>query len=287
MRSSTAGTAGAPGYRTALALAVLVLALGLCGPGWAQVSPIDIDIRVGSGEGPRDVSLTLQILLLFTLLSVAPGLLIMTTAFTRIVIVLSFLRRALGTQTTPSNQILVGLSLFMTYFVMTPVWEQINDNAIQPYLAGQFESFEETVVVQGRETTRVVLPFEQATREALKPMRAFMWAQIGQSGSGAKEVALFMGMAKLERPKTHDDVPTHVLIPAFVIGELKKSFIMGFLLFMPFLIIDMVTASVLMSMGMMMLPPILISLPFKILLFVMVDGWVLLARAIGLSFAGG
>lgn len=255
--------------------------------GQASSSPFGIDVRINGDNSPRDVGLTLQILFLLTVLSLAPGILIMTTAFTRIIIVLSFLRRALGTQTTPSNQVLVGLSLFMTFYIMTPVWEEMNQNAIQPYLAGQFTTIQEMHVVNGEEVERDVLPFEQMTREAIKPMRKFMWAQISQSAGGASDVALFLNMAKMERPQTRDDVPTHVLIPAFIIGELKKSFIMGFLIFMPFLIIDMVTSSVLMSMGMMMLPPILISLPFKILLFVMVDGWVLLARAIGMSFAGG
>lgn len=255
---------------------------------WAQ-APFGIDITFNGDEvEPSDVSLTLQILFLLTILTIAPGIIVMTTAFTRIIIVLSFLRRALGTQTTPSNQVLIGLSMFMTFFIMAPVWERMNQEAIQPYLAGQFEAYEEEIVLADGETaTRQVLPFEQMARRALQPLRDFMWSQVGLSSSGPSDVALFMNMAGLERPSSREDVPTHVLIPAFIIGELKKSFIMGFLIFMPFLIIDMVTASVLMSMGMMMLPPILISLPFKILLFVMVDGWALLAYALGMSFAGG
>lgn len=271
-----------------LLLLALVLTLGLPLSSAAQDAiPLPaLDIGVRQAQSPRDVAVTLQILFLMTILSLAPAILILTTSFTRIIIVLSFLRRALGTQETPSNQILIGLALFMTFFIMTPTWQRIHQEAIRPYLSEEIKAETRTRSVEGREVEQEVAPFQIALERALGPMRDFMWEQL-QLGDGAKDVALFMDMGGYDRPSTRDDVPTTALIPAFVISELKKAFILGFVIFLPFLVIDIVTASVLMSMGMMMLPPILISLPFKVLLFVLVDGWHLLALNLGRSFVPG
>ncbi len=184
----------------------------------------------------------------------------MTTGFTRIVIVLSFVRQAMGTQQAPSNQIVIGLALFLTFFVMAPVFERINDNALQPYLDKKINQ-------------------EEALEQALVPMRDFMFAQVGE-----KDLQLLIDISKSPQPENRDDISMLTLIPAFMLSELKRAFQMGFLLFMPFLVVDMIVASVLMSMGMMMLPPIIISLPFKILLFVLVDGWSLVIGSLVQSF---
>jgi len=218
-------------------------------------------IGVESGENPAEMSVLLQILLMLTVLSLAPAILIMMTPFTRIVIVLSFLRQALGTQQTPSNQIIAGLSIFLTFFIMMPQWQEINTNALQPYLNEKISQ-------------------ETALQEAMAPIRRFMFKQTRE-----KDLALYMKMSKSEKPNSPEEIPTTVLIPAFVISELKTSFIIGFVIFVPFLIIDMVVASVLLSMGMMMLPPILISLPFKLMLFVLVDGWNLIVGSMVRSFS--
>jgi flagellar biosynthesis protein FliP len=210
--------------------------------------------------GSGALSTPVQILVLLTLLAVVPGALLMTTGFTRILIVLGFVRNALGTPTTPPNQILVGISLFLSLFVMAPTLKQMNTEAIQPY-------------------THHDISLSQAVDRGQEPLRTFMFAQTRDS-----DLALFVSMAKLPRPKTRADVPTYVLIPAFMISELKTAFQIGFLIYLPFLIIDLVVASTLMSMGMMMLPPILISLPFKIMLFVLVDGWHLVAQGLVQSF---
>jgi len=245
-----------------------------------------LSVAFGSSSDPKDVALSLQLLFLFTVLSVAPGILVMTTSFTRIIIVLSFIRRALNLQQTPPNVVLVGLSLFLTFFVMAPVWEEINTKAIQPYLNNE-------IVAGGRDAVdpdsgEVIpdeeLPFNIMLARAVLPIREFMWSQIGLEGSG--EVALLMVMGGLDKPGTPDDVPLRVLIPSFVLSELKKAFIMGFLLFLPFLVIDIVIASIILSMGMFTLSPVLISLPFKILLFVMVDGWRLVVESLGFSILG-
>jgi len=219
-----------------------------------------INFGIGTAQGPQDVAVSLQIILLLTILSLAPSILIMTTSFVRIVIVLSFIRNALGTQQVPPNQVVVGLALFLTFFVMAPVFTQINNQAIQPYMAGEISQ-------------------QETFQKASEPLRQFMFKQTKE-----KDLALFVSMAKIPRPKTSKDVPTSVLIPAFIISELKTAFTMGFLIYIPFLVIDMVIASVLMSMGMMMLPPIMISLPFKLLLFVLVDGWHLIARSLIVGF---
>lgn len=226
----------------------------------AQVTFPKIDIGISQTEKPQEVAASLQILLLLTVLSLAPAFLMMVTSFTRIVIVLSFIRNALGTQQVPPAPVLVGLALFLTFFVMAPVIIKINNNALQPYLGGKIN-----------QTT--------AFKRAEAPIRTFMLKQTSEN-----DLALFVHMSKMPRPKKVDDVPTYVLIPSFIISELKKAFIIGFLIYIPFLVIDMVVASTLMSMGMMMLPPILISLPIKLLLFVLVDGWNLIARAMILGF---
>ena len=254
--------------------------------GLAQPIPIpQVTVGVGEGDSPKDVATILQVIFLLTILTLAPAILIMTTSFTRIVIILSFARRALGTQQTPPNQIIVGLALFMTFFIMAPVWEQINDIALKPYFNGQIKAEVRTSEVNGREVRETVQPFYVMLEKGVQPLKDFMWRQLGERG--AKEVALFLYMAQMEAPDSRDEVPMRIMIPAFVVSELQKAFIVGFVLFIPFLIIDMVVASVLMSMGMMMLPPVMISLPFKILLFVMVDGWHILIRSIGLSFLAG
>ncbi|WP_216667875.1 flagellar type III secretion system pore protein FliP [Sporosarcina jiandibaonis] len=211
-------------------------------------------------ESPQDVSVTLQLLLLLTILSLAPGILIMLTSFTRIIIVLSFVRTGLGTQSMPPNQVLVGLALFLTFFIMSPIFVDINESAVQPYFAGD--------VTQ-----------EEAFDTAVVPIKEFM-----SKHTREKDLALFFKYNGLEKPESIEDIPLTALIPAFAISELKTAFQIGFVIFIPFLIIDMVVASTLMAMGMMMLPPVMISLPFKILLFVLVDGWYLIIESLLLSF---
>jgi flagellar biosynthetic protein FliP len=219
-----------------------------------------ITIGMDETKDPGKVAVVLQIFLLMTILSLAPAILIMLTSFTRIVIVLSLLRRALGTMQAPPNQVLIGLALFLTFFIMTPVWHNINQNALQPFLDDQIGQ-------------------QQAFQNAAEPLRKFMFKQTRE-----KDLTLFVEIAKIERPKDVDDIPISVLIPSFIISEVKTAFQIGLLLYVPFLIIDMVVASVLLSMGMMMLPPIMISLPFKLMLFVLADGWNLLVGSLVRSF---
>lgn len=239
----------------------------------AQTLPVPrITIGAEPSQNPQDVSILLQLLFLFTLLSLAPGIILLTTPFTRIVIVLSMLRRALGLQTMPPNQVLIGLSLFLTYFVMAPTIERINQEALQPYLRGEIVAQTRTVTLpDGRTVEQTVQPFYVMLQKAELPLREFMFRQLGTRGM--EDIALFLSMARLDPPQNLEDVPTRVLVPAFVLSELQKAFVIGFLLYLPFLVIDIVTSAVLMSLGMFMLPPIFISVPFKILLFVMVDGW--------------
>jgi flagellar biosynthetic protein FliP len=218
-----------------------------------------IQIQLGSGQ-PEGMAVTLQILFLLTILSLAPAIMVMVTSFTRIVVVLSFLRQALGTPQVPPNQVLISLALFMTFFVMAPVWKQVNGEAIQPLLANQITQ-------------------EVAFDRAVAPVREFMLKQVRE-----KDIELFASMAKIEAPKNISEVPTYVVIPAFMTSELKTAFQIGFLIYIPFLILDMVVASVLLSMGMMMLPPVIISMPFKIMLFVLVDGWTLVVGSLVRSF---
>lgn len=218
-------------------------------------------VGVDQTKGPAEPTVVLQIFLLMTVLSLAPAILIMLTSFTRIVIVLSLLRRALGTNQMPPNQVMVGLALFLTFFIMTPVWQQVNQDALQPYIDKKIDH-------------------QQAFANAAKPLKEFMMKQTRE-----KDLALFVDIAQAGRPRTIEDIPTKVLIPSFIISEVKTAFQIGLLLYVPFLIIDMVVASVLLSMGMMMLPPIMISLPFKLMLFVLADGWYLLVGSLVKSFA--
>ncbi len=236
----------------------------ICCPSPAHAQPISIPsltLEVGSADNPEELTQSLQILLIITLLSLAPALLIMVTCFTRIIVVFSFLRNALAIQPMPPNQVLIGLALFLTFFIMAPTWQEINQNALQPYIRGEITQ-------------------ESAFERGMEPLRDFMFKQTREN-----DLALFVSFADIPQPETFDDIPNHVLIPAFIISELKTAFQIGFVLFIPFLVIDMVIASTLMSMGMLMLPPMMISLPFKILLFIMVDGWSLLVRSLILSYS--
>ncbi len=210
--------------------------------------------------GGGSMNSLLQILLVLTLLSLAPSILIMLTSFARLVIVFSILRQGLGTQQTPPNQVIVGLSLFLTFFIMAPVWQNIERSAIQPYV-------------------NHTIGIEEAYHNAMEPLRSFMLKQTRK-----KDIALFLDIMGAERPKSPEDIPNRALIPAFMISELKTAFQIGFFIYIPFLVIDMVVASALLSMGMFMLPPVIISLPFKLMLFVLVDGWNLLVGSLVHSF---
>lgn len=244
-----------------LGAVLTVLALLLTGCSGSQAVPgPQVTIGVANVEDPQNVSTALQLLALLTLLSLAPAIMVMMTSFTRIVIVLALLRQALGLAQTPPNQVLIGLALFLSLFIMVPTLQEINANALQPYTNGQ-------------------LTQEQALERGVEPLRRFMLKQTRE-----KDIALFLQMGNIEQPNSPADVPTHVLVPAFLLSELKTAFQMGFVLFIPFLVIDMAVASILMSMGMMMLPPMMISLPFKLLLFVLVDGWYLVVHSLVLSF---
>ncbi|QOY34481.1 flagellar type III secretion system pore protein FliP [Anaerobacillus isosaccharinicus] len=211
-------------------------------------------------DEPQNLAATIQLLLLMTVLTLAPSILILMTCFTRIIIVLSFVRTGLATQQMPPNQVLIALALFITFFIMSPILSEVNETALQPLFNDE-------------------LTQEEAFERATIPFRYFMAEHTRE-----KDLALFMGYAGMERPETIEDIPLSALVPAFAISELKTAFQIGFMIFVPFLVIDMVVASVLMSMGMMMLPPVMIALPFKILLFVMVDGWYLVVRSLLLSF---
>ncbi len=219
-----------------------------------------VTFGIDKATKPQDVAVTLQILFFMTILSLAPAILIMTTAFPRIIIALYFIRQALGTQTMPPTQLLVGLALFLTFFVMAPTWGKVNEIAFQPYMQNK-------------------ISLDSAYTAGVKPIRDFMLRQTRE-----KDLAMMVHLARLNRPNTPDDIPTYVVVPAFAISEMRIGFEIGFLVFIPFLMIDMIVASVLMSMGMMMLPPMMISLPMKILLFVLVDGWYLLVGSLVSSF---
>jgi len=247
--------------RERLAAIVILTLFFLILPVAVHAQPLPgIDLQISPTDDPAGVVDTVKLFVLLTVLALAPAFLVMTTSFTRIIVVLSILRSALGIQQTPPNQVLIGLALFLTAFVMAPVFGQINDQALQPYLNNR-------------------LTQEQAWEAAAGPVRNFMLKQTRE-----KDLALFIGLAKAERPRRPEQVPLTTMVPAFVISELKTAFQMGFLLYVPFLVIDMVVASALMSMGMFMLPPVMISLPFKILLFVMVDGWYLVVKSLVESF---
>lgn len=217
-------------------------------------------VKIEDSKNPENYVTSIQILILLTVLTLAPSILIMMTSFTRIIIVLSFIRNALGLQQTPPNQVLIGLALFLTFFIMAPIGSQINDNAIQPFLKEEINQ-------------------EVAYKRAMEPVREFMFKQTRD-----KDLALFMNVAKMDNVKDLKEIPDRVIIPAFIISELKTAFEIGFVIYIPFLVIDMVVSSTLMSMGMMMLPPVIISLPFKILLFILVDGWNLIAKSLVLGF---
>nr|WP_139800611.1 flagellar type III secretion system pore protein FliP [Geothermobacter hydrogeniphilus] len=239
---------------------LFILAILLIPPAAHAQGLPTITFGIGEASSPGEVSTALQILVVLTILSIAPAILLMTTAFTRIVVVLSFVRQAMGTQQMPPNQVIIGLSLFLTFFIMAPVFNQMNDTALQPYLAKKISQ-------------------EQALKRALAPMREFMYRQTDE-----KDLALLVNIAGIDQPQDLTDVPTVALIPSFMLSELKRAFQIGFLIYVPFLVIDMVVASVLMAMGMMMLPPPIISLPFKLLLFVLVDGWGLVVGSLVQSF---
>lgn len=241
-------------------LLVLPFLLLLGSQAFAQVTLPTVNLGFKSSDNPVEVVSAIKLVLIMTVLTLAPAILIMMTGFTRILIVLSFVRQAIGVQQMPPNQMLVGLALFLTFFVMQPFFNEMNKNGIQPYLAGTISQ-------------------DKAIDATLAPLRKFMFNQTRDA-----DLALFIKLSKVEKPKTRADVSTMVLVPAFVISELKTAFQIGFIIFLPFLVIDIVAASVLMAMGMMMLPPVVISLPFKIMLFVLVDGWGLLIGSMVKSF---
>lgn len=227
---------------------------------FAQVTLPTFNLGFKTTQNPTEVVNTVKMIMVMTVLTLAPAILIMMTGFTRILIVLSFLRQAMGVQQMPPNQMLVGLSLFLTFFIMGPAFTEINQKAIQPYMNNQLSQ-------------------DQALDNTLIPLRRFMFSQTRDA-----DLALFIKLAQVEKPKTRADVSTLVLVPAFIVSELKTAFMIGFIIFLPFLIIDILAASVLMAMGMMMVPPVVISLPFKIMLFVLVDGWSLLIGSMVKSF---
>ncbi len=224
-----------------------------------QIPSMNLQLGGNTGE-PQDLSSALQLIILITILTLAPSIIILLTSFTRIIVVLGFIRSSLATQQMPPNQVLIGLALFLTFFVMAPTLQQVNSQALQPYMKGEITQ-------------------EAAFDKGIKPLRTFMFKQTRE-----KDLALFVKLSKIKRPRNFTDIPNYVLIPSFVISELKTAFQIGFVIFIPFLVIDMVVASALMSMGMMMLPPMMISLPFKILLFVLVDGWNLVIQSLIMSF---
>ncbi|MCF6283836.1 MAG: flagellar type III secretion system pore protein FliP [Candidatus Hydrogenedentes bacterium] len=226
----------------------------------ASVGGVDIAQAARNFISRENAPTSLTIVVLITIISIAPAILVMTTSFTRIIVVLGFLRQAMATQQTPPNQVLIGLALILTFFIMTPTYQQVNETALQPYLNQEISDTE-------------------ALSAALLPMREFMFRQ-----TRPKDIVLFLRIGKMEQPQTRDDVPTHVLMPAFILSELTTAFMIGFIIYIPFLIIDMVVASTLMAMGMMMLPPIFVSLPFKIIMFVLADGWFLLFSSLTRSF---
>lgn len=240
------------------AVFIIILVTGVfCEVTHAQTLSIPgFSIQIDAGGEEQGVATVIQLLILLTVLSLAPSILIMMTSFTRLIVVLAFVRNALSLQQMPPNPVLIGLALFLTVFVMAPVWSTVQQDALMPFMSGEINQ-------------------EEAYNRAMKPIREFMLKNTRE-----QDLKLFIGAAGMGRPETPDDVATYVLIPAFIISELKTAFQIGFIVFVPFLIIDIVVASTLMSMGMMMLPPVMISLPFKVLLFVMVDGWNLVVRSL-------
>ncbi|MCC5813805.1 MAG: flagellar type III secretion system pore protein FliP [Leptospira sp.] len=223
----------------------------------------NISFNVDEAKTPRETSLSLMVLFLVTILSLAPALIMSVTSFTKIVIVLDFVRRALSLQNLPPNQVMMGLALFMTFFIMAPTIGEVNEKGLKPYMDGKIDT-------------------NEFFDRAMVPLRAFMIRQIGTTGT--KDVALFLKLGKVENVKTYDDVPSYVLIPAFMLSEIKKAFIIGIYIFIPFIVIDLVVAASLLSMGLMMLPPVMVSLPFKIILFILIDGWNLLVYELVRSY---
>ena len=238
---------------------VLAAALSSCAV-IPESSATGVTLNVDTPDGPEQVSSGVQLLVLITVLSLAPSILVLMTSFTRIVIVLSMVRTAIGTPTVPPTQVIIGLALLLTFFVMTPVYIQMDEQAFQPYLNEEIDQ-------------------ETALERAVDPLREFMFDHTRE-----KDLELFLSIQDLDAPEVLEDIPTTALLPAFVISELRAAFLMGFVIYVPFLLIDLVVSSILLSMGMMMLPPSLISLPFKILLFVMVDGWYLIVQSLVSSF---
>jgi len=231
-------------------------------PAAAQAIDVpSITLGMEKADSPEKVSTAIQLLLLLTVLSIAPAIILMTTCFTRIVIVLGFIRQALGTQNMPPTQVILGLSLFLSFFIMTPTFDAIRVNALTPYMEKKISQ-------------------EEALTKAIAPLRTFMFSQVRE-----EELTLMTEISGQKEPANRDGVPTSTLIPAFMLSELKRAFQMGFMIYIPFLVIDMIVASILMSMGMMMLPPVIISMPFKLLLFVMVDGWNLIVGSLIKSFS--
>ena len=241
------------GY-TILGLFIAVL------PSSAAMTLPNINIGLTNANTPQDFTNGLQILIWLTILSLAPSILIMTTCFVRLVVVLALTRQALGAGTLPPNQVITSLALILTFFIMAPTFNEVNEKALQPYMKNQITQ-------------------QVAIERGIEPIRNFMFKQTHE-----KELALFVRMAKIERPKTKEDIPTYVLIPSFIMSELKTAFTIGFVVYLPFLVIDIVVSSVLVSMGMMFLPPSMIALPFKLIMFVMVDGWALIVRSLVESF---
>jgi len=241
----------------------LLFLFGVINSSVAQSSSIPlpkIGVSVGTADSPEEVSTTLQILLLMTILSLAPSILIMTTSYLRLIIVFHFLKTALGTQSMPPSQLLAGIALFITFFIMAPTFTKINDEALQPLMNGEIK-------------------VEEALDKGVQPLREFMLNNVRD-----EEIALFIDMANMEMPETRVELPTYILLPAFAISELRAGFIIGFFIFIPFIMVDMIIASILLSMGMMMIPPMMISLPFKILLFILIDGWSLIIGSVIRSF---
>ncbi len=240
---------------------LLLLFLASAGPALAQTVPIPtISLSLDQAGEPEKIATVINILFLMTVLALAPSILILMTSFVRIVIVFSFLKQGMGTQTSPPNQVIISLALFLTFFLMMPVWKDMEENAFKPFMNNEISQ-------------------SAALERALVPVREFMFLQTRE-----KDLALFLQIGGESRPTNKDEVPTLSLIPAFVISELKTAFTIGFMLYIPFVVIDMVVASVLLSMGMMMLPPVMVSLPFKLMLFVLVDGWNLITGSIIRSF---
>jgi flagellar biosynthesis protein FliP len=251
------------GYSMVKWLFPLILLLTILAPSLSHALSIPtISLGVENANTPEQVSTGLQLLFLLTILSIAPAILLMTTCFTRIVIVLGFVRQAMGTQNMPPTQIIIGLALFLSFFIMAPTLNKINEEALQPYLNEEIN--------QG-----------DALTKAVAPMRDFMFSQVKES-----DLTMLSGITMDNEPFDKNDIPTMTLIPAFMLSELKRAFQMGFMIYIPFLVIDMIVASILMSMGMMMLPPVIISMPFKLLLFVLVDGWALIVGSLVKSFQG-